>query len=307
MNEGTGVVAQAGAWILAAIVWGSVFSHDLILFSAHPVWTSNPKHSALVSQLTYVLTATQLRRAPLLHPRHPRCSADPHRKAKEGRHICARRTERHCPSDSYRRAGRDRIQQDQPQRNPLPVAARYSWPDHIHPHGSAGRCWYYAVLCPAAVRRRGQRQEAIQVPSRRWICDPTCDAGYRRPCNADGLQQERAADPALGCLGRCSDLADRHRAAHQAQQVWMVGWKLASDASLMSSSIVWNSGFMWMIGLKTATENAPHGIFGSLIGVIYVVLVVIHHTDMYTLHVATSQYAARAYRILAPSVYSELG
>jgi hypothetical protein len=87
----------------------------------------------------------------------------------------------------------------------------------------------------------------------------------------------------------------------------MAGWKLASDASLMSSSIVWNSGFMWMIGLKTATENAPHGIFGSLIGVIYVVLVVIHHTDMYTLHVATSQYAARAYRILAPSVYSELG
>jgi hypothetical protein len=34
---GTGVVAQAGVWILAAIVWGAVFSHDLILFSAHPV------------------------------------------------------------------------------------------------------------------------------------------------------------------------------------------------------------------------------------------------------------------------------
>ena len=36
---GTGVVAQAGAWILLAIVWGSVFSHPdkLMLFSAHPV------------------------------------------------------------------------------------------------------------------------------------------------------------------------------------------------------------------------------------------------------------------------------
>jgi hypothetical protein len=34
---GTGVVAQGGAWILAAIVWGSVFSNDLSLFSAHPV------------------------------------------------------------------------------------------------------------------------------------------------------------------------------------------------------------------------------------------------------------------------------
>ncbi|KAM0714220.1 hypothetical protein Q7P37_010007 [Cladosporium fusiforme] len=37
---GTGVVAQGGAWILAAIVWGSVFSHDLILFSAHPLLNS---------------------------------------------------------------------------------------------------------------------------------------------------------------------------------------------------------------------------------------------------------------------------
>lgn len=37
LMTGTGVVAQAGAWILAAIVWGSVFSHDLILFSVHPV------------------------------------------------------------------------------------------------------------------------------------------------------------------------------------------------------------------------------------------------------------------------------
>ncbi|KAL1310775.1 hypothetical protein AAFC00_001022 [Neodothiora populina] len=37
---GTGVVAQAGAWILAAIVWGSVFSNDLMLFSAHPLLNS---------------------------------------------------------------------------------------------------------------------------------------------------------------------------------------------------------------------------------------------------------------------------
>lgn len=37
MDTGTGVVAQAGAWIIAAIVWGAVFSNDLMLFSAHPV------------------------------------------------------------------------------------------------------------------------------------------------------------------------------------------------------------------------------------------------------------------------------
>jgi len=40
---GTGVVAQAGAWVLAAIVWGSVFSNDVMLFSAHPV-SSVPPH-----------------------------------------------------------------------------------------------------------------------------------------------------------------------------------------------------------------------------------------------------------------------
>jgi len=37
---GTGAIAQAGAWILAAIVWGAVFSNDLMLFSAHPLLNS---------------------------------------------------------------------------------------------------------------------------------------------------------------------------------------------------------------------------------------------------------------------------
>ncbi|OQO11503.1 hypothetical protein B0A48_03230 [Cryoendolithus antarcticus] len=37
---GTGVVAQAGVWILTAIVWGAVFSSPLSLFSAHPLLNS---------------------------------------------------------------------------------------------------------------------------------------------------------------------------------------------------------------------------------------------------------------------------
>ncbi|KAK8205825.1 eukaryotic cytochrome b561-domain-containing protein [Phyllosticta capitalensis] len=37
---GTGTVAQAGIWILTAIVWSAIFSHDLILFSAHPLLNS---------------------------------------------------------------------------------------------------------------------------------------------------------------------------------------------------------------------------------------------------------------------------
>merc|ERR1712070_154202 len=43
---GTGVVAQAGAWILAAIVWGSVFSHDLILFFVQGILILQPTHTA---------------------------------------------------------------------------------------------------------------------------------------------------------------------------------------------------------------------------------------------------------------------
>jgi hypothetical protein len=36
-SAGTAPIAQAGIWILAAIVWGAIFSKKLIFFSAHPV------------------------------------------------------------------------------------------------------------------------------------------------------------------------------------------------------------------------------------------------------------------------------
>jgi hypothetical protein len=37
---GTAPIAQAGIWILAAIVWGAILSKKLIFFSAHPVCSS---------------------------------------------------------------------------------------------------------------------------------------------------------------------------------------------------------------------------------------------------------------------------
>jgi len=37
---GTATVAQAGIWILAALVWSGVFMHDVIFFSAHPLLNS---------------------------------------------------------------------------------------------------------------------------------------------------------------------------------------------------------------------------------------------------------------------------
>jgi hypothetical protein len=36
-RTGTAPIAQAGIWILAAIIWGAIFSKKLIFFSAHPV------------------------------------------------------------------------------------------------------------------------------------------------------------------------------------------------------------------------------------------------------------------------------
>lgn len=48
---GTAVVAQAGIWVLFAVIWSAVFSHDLIFFSAHPLLNS----SALLLQIQALL------------------------------------------------------------------------------------------------------------------------------------------------------------------------------------------------------------------------------------------------------------
>jgi len=37
---GSGIIAQVGIWILTAVVWSGIFSHDLMLFSAHPLLNS---------------------------------------------------------------------------------------------------------------------------------------------------------------------------------------------------------------------------------------------------------------------------
>ncbi|KAI9761556.1 MAG: hypothetical protein M4579_000948 [Chaenotheca gracillima] len=53
---GTAVVAQAGIWILTAVVWASVFNADLILFSAHPLL--NSAGLLVVTQAIIVLQPT---------------------------------------------------------------------------------------------------------------------------------------------------------------------------------------------------------------------------------------------------------
>jgi hypothetical protein len=66
---GTASIAQGGIWILAAIVWGAIFSHKLIFFSAHPLLNSAgfllSIQAALVLQPTH--TAAQKRSGTLAH------------------------------------------------------------------------------------------------------------------------------------------------------------------------------------------------------------------------------------------------
>ncbi|KAH6416236.1 hypothetical protein HBI14_111340 [Parastagonospora nodorum] len=66
---GTAPIAQAGIWILAAIVWGAIFSKKLIFFSAHPLLNSAgfllSIQAALILQPTH--TPSQKRTGTLVH------------------------------------------------------------------------------------------------------------------------------------------------------------------------------------------------------------------------------------------------
>lgn len=66
---GTAPIAQAGIWILAAIVWGAILSQRLIFFSAHPLLNSAgfllAIQAALVLQPTH--TPEQKRAGTLAH------------------------------------------------------------------------------------------------------------------------------------------------------------------------------------------------------------------------------------------------
>ncbi|KAF2640203.1 hypothetical protein P280DRAFT_428028 [Massarina eburnea CBS 473.64] len=66
---GTAPIAQAGIWILAAIVWGAILNQNLIFFSAHPLLNSAGlvlvTQSALILQPTH--TPSQKRAGTTIH------------------------------------------------------------------------------------------------------------------------------------------------------------------------------------------------------------------------------------------------
>ncbi|EEH36726.2 hypothetical protein PAAG_07144 [Paracoccidioides lutzii Pb01] len=62
---GTATIAQAGIWILAALVWNAIFSQDLIFFSPHPTGVLLTTQAILLLQPTH--TASQKRSGTLAH------------------------------------------------------------------------------------------------------------------------------------------------------------------------------------------------------------------------------------------------
>jgi general stress protein CsbA len=69
LYTGTAIIAQLGVWILAVIVWASVFTHQVIFFSAHPLLNSVGvlllTQGALILQPTH--TATQKHQGAIIH------------------------------------------------------------------------------------------------------------------------------------------------------------------------------------------------------------------------------------------------
>ncbi|KAI9856739.1 MAG: hypothetical protein M1813_008776 [Trichoglossum hirsutum] len=53
---GTAVLAQAGIWVLVAVIWTGIFTHDLITFSAHPLL--NAAGILLLTQSILILQPT---------------------------------------------------------------------------------------------------------------------------------------------------------------------------------------------------------------------------------------------------------
>ncbi|KAF2670766.1 cytochrome b561 [Microthyrium microscopicum] len=66
---GTGIIAQAGIWILVALIWSGILSHPLLFFSPHPLLNSAAfllvTQAALILQPTH--TASQKRLGTYIH------------------------------------------------------------------------------------------------------------------------------------------------------------------------------------------------------------------------------------------------
>ena len=102
---GTGAVAQAGVWILTAIVWAAVFNAKFILFSVHPVRVQ----TLTCRNKAHNYSAPEFRRHTSHNPRHTRSATDPHYQTERDGYKRTRYLEWDRRSRLDRRAYRYRI------------------------------------------------------------------------------------------------------------------------------------------------------------------------------------------------------
>jgi hypothetical protein len=72
--SGTAPIAQAGALALALVVWGSIFMHPLMLFSAHPVCTVCPQYANLSTDELCLRSCSTRRASPFCFNRRSSCN-----------------------------------------------------------------------------------------------------------------------------------------------------------------------------------------------------------------------------------------
>lgn len=167
---GTAVVAQGGIVILTVLVWVSVLTKDIMLFSAHPVSHTNhdptPSRSTSITStkpasLTHPHPAPQLSRPPLPNRSNPNPPTDLHPHPKAHRRLHPRNPKRPRRPLPPSRPRRNPLQQNLPPRRALRVPACNPRPHHLQPHRNPGHHRRDGAVYAEAVWQRGECEESV--------------------------------------------------------------------------------------------------------------------------------------------------
>ncbi|OAT06796.1 cytochrome b561 [Blastomyces gilchristii SLH14081] len=155
---GSATIAQAGIWILAALVWNGVFSHELIFFSPHPLL--NSAAILLTTQAILILQPTHT-------PAQKRSGTLAHFGLLAVANLCF-----------VSALIIIEINKSPAPRVPPPLRARHHGPHHLHLHLPAGACGRRTVFLPhVCLRECGQWQKDLQVSPGQWIRAACVGAG----------------------------------------------------------------------------------------------------------------------------------
>ena len=190
-DTGTAVLAQAGIWILAALVWSSVFmaSGGVIFFSYHPVCLVILLLSQLFSTSmppTDINPARQFGRHSAPHTSDPCPPANLHKRPEDHRDSRSLRSEPPRCLCSHRRPYHHRDEQ----RRPPEVYVR-TWAygsGHLYLDLQSSTSWLPTVLRSERVRFGRQGEERLQVSQDEWVCYTYAGPSNDLCCDIYGFQ-----------------------------------------------------------------------------------------------------------------------